>query len=126
MRVAAVPATRSGVNVLLSRIDGAILLAGFVLAVLYLRRLGRRGLDIKPSGEVGHRLQKGRIPGRWLSFALFLLSLAAIVVGSEMLVSGAQTLLRRFQLSDLPFGMTILIALNGITIRRETGLGIFL
>jgi cation:H+ antiporter len=126
MRVAAVPATRSGVNGLLSRIDGAILLAGFVLAVLYLRRLGRRGLDIKPSGEVGHRLQKGRIPGRWLSFALFLLSLAAIVVGSEMLVSGAQTLLRRFQLSDLPFGMTILIALNGITIRRETGLGIFL
>src|SRR4029453_25014 len=42
----------------LSRVDGVVLLAAFVLAVLYLLRLGRRGLDIKPSGEVGHRLQK--------------------------------------------------------------------
>jgi cation:H+ antiporter len=30
----------------LSRLDGAILLVGFVLAVFYLLRLGRRGLDI--------------------------------------------------------------------------------
>lgn len=98
----------------LSRVDGAILLVGFVIAVLYLLRLGRRGLDIKPSGEVGHRLQKGKIPGKWPSLGLFLLSLAAIVVGSEMLVSGAQTLLTRFQISDLPFGMTILAFLVSI------------
>ena len=30
------------------------------------------------------------------------------VVGSELLVSGAQTPLKRFEISDLPFGMTIL------------------
>jgi cation:H+ antiporter len=92
----------------LSRVDGVILLAAFVLAVLYLLRLGRHGLDIKPSGEVGHRLQKGHIPGKWRSMGLFVLSLAAMAVGSEMLVKGAQTLLARFHIADLPFGMTIL------------------
>jgi cation:H+ antiporter len=59
--------------------------------IFYLVRLGRHGLDITPSGEVGHRLQKGNIPGRWPSLGLFILSLIAIVVGSELLVSGAQT-----------------------------------
>jgi cation:H+ antiporter len=98
----------------LSRVDGGILLVGFGLAIFYLVRLGRRGLDIQPSGEVGHRLQKGNIPGKWPSLGLFILSLMAIVVGSEMLVSGAQTLLTRFEISDLPFGMTILAFLVSI------------
>jgi len=104
----------------LSRVDGAILLVGFVIAVLYLLYLGRRGLDIKPSGEVGHRLQQGNLPGRWLSLGLFAVSLAAIVVGSELLLSGAQPLLTRFQISDLPFGMTILAFLVSIEeVERE-------
>jgi cation:H+ antiporter len=98
----------------LSRIDGGILLAAFGLAILYLVRLGRRGLDIQASGEVGHRLQKGNIPGKWPSLGLFILSLVAIVVGSELLVSGAQMLLTRFGISDLPFGMTILAFLVSI------------
>jgi cation:H+ antiporter len=98
----------------LSRVDGGMLLVGFGLAILYLVRLGRRGLDIKPSGEVGHRLQKGNIPGKWPSLGLFILSLVAIVIGSELLVSGAQTLLTRFQISDLPFGMTVLAFLVSI------------
>jgi cation:H+ antiporter len=98
----------------LSRVDGGILLVGFGLAVLYLVRLARRGLDIKPSGEVGHRLQKGNIPGKWPSLGLFILSLVAIVVGSELLVSGAQALLTRFQISELFFGMTVLAFLVSI------------
>jgi cation:H+ antiporter len=98
----------------LSRVDGGMLLVAFALAILYLVRLGRHGLDIQPSGEVGHRLQKGNIPGKWPSLGLFILSLMAIVVGSEMLVSGAQTLLTRFEISDLPFGMTILAFLVSI------------
>jgi cation:H+ antiporter len=98
----------------LSRVDGGILLVGFGLAILYLVRLGRRGLDIQASGEVGHRLQKGGIPGKWPSLGLFILSLVAIVVGSEMLVSGAQILLKRFEIADLPFGMTILAFLVSI------------
>jgi cation:H+ antiporter len=98
----------------LSRVDGGILLVAFGLAVLYLVHLGRRGLDIQASGEVGHRLQQGNIPGKWPSVGLFTLSLVAIVVGSELLVSGAQTLLTRFHISDLPFGMTILAFLVSI------------
>jgi cation:H+ antiporter len=92
----------------LSCVDGAVLLGGFGLAVLYLLRLGRRGLGIKPWGEVGHRLQKGNLPGKWPAMGLFVLSLAAIAVGSEMLVRGAHTLLTRLHIADLPFGMTIL------------------
>jgi cation:H+ antiporter len=98
----------------LSRVDGAILLGGFGLAVLYLVYLARRGLDIKPSGEAGHRLQQGTIPGKWPSLGLFILSLVAIVAGSELLVSSAQTLLVRFQIADLAFGMTILAFLVSI------------
>jgi cation:H+ antiporter len=98
----------------LSRVDGGILLAAFGLAILYLVRLGRRGLDIQASGEVGHRLQKGNIPGKWPSLGLFILSLVAIVVGSELLVSGAQTLLTWFGIADLPFGMTVLAFLVSI------------
>jgi cation:H+ antiporter len=64
----------------------------------YLVRIGRRGLDIQLSGEVGHRLKKGNIPGKWPSLGLFILSLVAIVVGSELLVGGAQTLLARFEI----------------------------
>jgi cation:H+ antiporter len=98
----------------LSRVDGGILLLAFALAIFYLVRIRRRGLDIQPSGEVGHRLQKGNMPGKWPSLGLFLLSLVAIVVGSELLVSGAQALLARFHISDLPFGMTILAFLVSI------------
>jgi cation:H+ antiporter len=104
----------------LSRVDGGILLVGFGLAVLSLVYFGRRGLDITPSGEVGHRLEKGTIPGTWPYLGLFLLSLVAIVVGSELLVSGAQALLARFRISDLPFGMTVLAFLVSIEeIERE-------
>jgi cation:H+ antiporter len=76
----------------LSRVDGGLLLVGFGLTVLYLVRLGRRCLDITPSGEVGHRLQKGNIPGKWPSLGLFILSLVAIVVGGENL--GAEVAVR--------------------------------
>jgi hypothetical protein len=41
----------------LSRVDGVMLLSGFVLALAYLARLGRRGLDIRPAGEVAETLR---------------------------------------------------------------------
>jgi len=104
----------------LSRVDGGMLLVACGLAVLYLVRIGRRGLDVQASGEVGHRLEKGNIPGKWPSLGLFILSLVAIVVGSELLVSGAHTLLTRVGIADLPFGMTILAFLVSIAeLERE-------
>jgi cation:H+ antiporter len=98
----------------LSRLDGVILVAGFVLALLYLSRLGRRGLDIRPSGEVAETLEHAETHSRWTSLGLLLLSLAAIIVGSDLLVSGARTMLARFGIADLPFGMTILAFLVSI------------
>lgn len=92
----------------LSRLDGAILLGGFVLALFYLRRLAHRGLDIQPVGEVAEMLSQERPLGKWHALGLLLLSLAAIIVGSELLVSNARTLLTRLGIADLPFGMTIL------------------
>jgi cation:H+ antiporter len=44
----------------LSRLDGAVLLGGFVLTLLYLRRLAHHGLDIKPVGEVAEMLSQTR------------------------------------------------------------------
>ncbi|MCK4397724.1 MAG: hypothetical protein KAV25_01890, partial [Methanophagales archaeon] len=88
----------------LSRIDGAVLLLGFVLSVIYLLRLSKRGIDIKPTGEVAETLEKAEELNKWKSFGLLLLSLAAIIIGSEMLVTGSKTLIVLLELSDTVFG----------------------
>jgi cation:H+ antiporter len=98
----------------LSRIDGAVLLLGFVLSVIYLLRLSKRGIDIKPTGEVAESLEKAEELNKWKSFGLLLLSLAAIIIGSEMLVTGSKTLIVLLELSDTVFGMTILAFLVSI------------
>lgn len=98
----------------LSRIDGAVLLLGFVLSVIYLLRLSKRGIDIKPTGEVAETLEKDEELSKWKSFGLLLLSLAAIIIGSEMLVTGSKTLIVLLGLSDTVFGMTILAFLVSI------------
>jgi cation:H+ antiporter len=98
----------------LSRLDGAILLGGFVLALLYLRRLAHRGLDMQPVDEVAERLSQERPLGKGYALGILLLSLAAIIGGSELLVSGARTLLTRLGIADLPFGMTILAFLVSV------------
>ena len=70
----------------LSRIDGAVLLLGFVLvSVIYLLRLSKRGLDIKPTGEVAETMEEAeelskKIP-RWAGGILVLLYLIFIVGG---------------------------------------------
>ncbi len=98
----------------LSRIDGAVLLLGFVLSVNYLLRLSKRGFDIKPTGEVAETLEEAEELNKWKSFGLLLLSLAAIIIGSEMLVAGSETIIVRLGLSDTVFGMTILAFLVSI------------
>jgi len=98
----------------LSRIDGVILLLGFAIAIAYLIRLTRRGLDIEPTGEVAETLEETESLNKWKSFGLLLLSLAAIVIGSEMLVRGSETIIAHLGLSDTVFGMTILALLVSI------------
>lgn len=98
----------------LSRIDGAVLLLGFVLSILFLLRSSKRGLDIRPTGEVAETLEEAEELSRWKSFGLLLFSLAGIILGSEMLVAGSEIIVTSLGLSETVFGMTILALLVSI------------
>lgn len=103
-----------GVDGLLSRVDGTILLAAFVASILYLIALGRRGLDIRATGEVGETLEHAGELSRGKALGLFVVSLAAIIAGSEMVVRSSRSLIGEFGLSETVFGMTILALLVSI------------
>ena len=92
----------------LSRWDGIILLAGYALAIVYLIYLNRQGISIKSGGEVAEMLQKEKLPAKWKSAGLMTLSLAAIIVGSEMLVRASETILKSINISGTLYGMTII------------------
>lgn len=98
----------------LSRLDGVILLAGFVLSILFLIFLSKRGLDIRATGEVAETLEEAEGLSRWRSAGIFVGSLVAIIVGSEMVVIGSEQVIARFGLSETVFGMTILALLVSI------------
>lgn len=93
---------------LLSRIDGAVLLLGYGLAVWYLVYLGNRGLDIQPRGEAAEALEEEREMKRWQYILLLGASLIAIIIGSEMVVNASETIIADLGFSDTVFGMTIL------------------
>jgi cation:H+ antiporter len=104
----------------LSRMDGAVLLAAFVLAVLDLLRLSRRGLDVRPTGEVAESLEREVRPSRARSLGLLGLSLGALVLGSELLVAGSRRLLDLWSLSQTVYGMTLLaLAVSVEELARE-------
>lgn len=104
----------------LSRFDGIILLAGYAGAVFYLIYLNRKGITLKAGGEVAETLEKENLPNKWKSAGLMLVSLVAIIGGSELLVSGSKVILEEFQLSDTVYGMTILAFMVSIEeIARE-------
>lgn len=99
---------------ILTRLDGIYLLTGFFFALWYLARLSTKGLDIEPTGEVAETIEKEKIPAAWKSITLFVLSLAAIIGGSEMLIMGSETIIGNLGLSETVFGMTILALLVSI------------
>lgn len=98
----------------LSRIDGVVLLLGFVLSIIYLIRLSKKGLDIQPTGEVAETLEDAEKLNKWKSLGIFILSLAGVVLGSELLVRSSQSIIAKMGLSDTVFGMTILAFLISI------------
>jgi len=98
----------------LSRLDGAVLLAGFALAVVFLLWLSQRGVDIRPTGEVAEALEEADRGGRWKPLGLLLVSLAGLVVGSELLVAGATAIVAALGLSSTVFGMTVLALLISV------------
>lgn len=105
---------------MLSRVDGAVLFSAFVLAVFELLRLSRRGLDIRPTGEVAESLEHEAPASRARALGRLLLSLAVLMVGSEFLVMGSERLLSRFGISDTVYGMTLLaLAVSVEELARE-------
>ena len=98
----------------LSRLDGIFLLLGFVAAIAYLLWLNQKGFDIEPTGEVAETLEAENLPKRWQSVGLLVISLIAIVAGSEMLVRSSEALISRIGISDTAFGMTLLALLVSI------------
>lgn len=103
-----------GLDGQLSRIDGVVLLLGFVLSIIYLIRLSKKGLDIQPTGEVAETLEDAGKLNKWKSIGIFILSLAGVVLGSELLVRSSQSIIAKMGLSDTVFGMTILAFLISI------------
>jgi len=90
----------------LSRLDGALLVAGYGAALAAVFVLGRRGTTLEPAEA--EKIEEGERLGRWPALGLLLLALAAIFVGSEMIVAGSKPLLARFGFSDTAWGMTFL------------------
>lgn len=103
-----------GIDGELSRIDGLILLIGFFISVFYLIQLNKKGIDIKAHGEVSESLEEAKELSRWKSIRLFIISLLAIVVGSELLVNSSKTIISVLKISETLFGMTILAFLVSI------------
>ncbi|MFO7934916.1 MAG: hypothetical protein R6U78_12640 [Bacteroidales bacterium] len=104
----------------LSRWDGIILLAGYAVSVIYLIYLNRKGITIQAGGEVAETLEKEKLPNKWKSAGLMLISLAVIIGGSEILVKGSGIILEELKISDTVYGMTILAFLVSIEeIARE-------
>lgn len=104
----------------LSRLDGAVLVAAYLAGLVALGRLGRRGLDIRPSGEVAKELPKAERLGPVEAGLLLAGALVVIVLASELLVTGARDLLTELGLSQTVLGMTVLVlALSAEELARE-------
>jgi cation:H+ antiporter len=103
----------------LSRVDGAILLAGYGAAITVLVRLARRGRDIRGAADSG--TPQAPEPRRTLaSVGILAASLLAIIIGGELLVTGATDLIRRFDLSQTVVGMTVIaLAISAEELARE-------
>lgn len=101
----------------LSRSDGALLLVAFGAALWRMYRLGRRGLDIRAGGEVAealeHHTDEPKRPA-WQPVLTLVIALAAIIVGSELVIYSSGDLIAWLGLSETLFGMTILALLVSI------------
>ncbi|MGE0630232.1 MAG: sodium:calcium antiporter [Hyphomicrobiaceae bacterium] len=103
----------------LSRVDGLVLLTGYLIGILYLVWLSRRGVDIQGAG-LGKKTEKAEGLTTFKAVGLLLISLAMIVAGSELLVRGARDLIEQFGLSQTLIGMTVIaLAISIEEIARE-------
>jgi cation:H+ antiporter len=98
----------------LSRPDGFILLTAFVLSIFWLIIQSGKGVDIKAGGEVAEVIEKEEKMSRVKAIGLLLVSLLAIIVGSELIVRSSENIISAMGLTETIFGMTILALLVSI------------
>lgn len=102
------------VDGLLSRPDGFILLTAFVLSIFWLIIQSGKGVDIKAGGEVAEVLEKKEPMPKFKAIGLLVISLLAIIAGSEFVVRSSKDLIGALGLTETVFGMTILALLVSI------------
>ena len=95
----------------LSRLDGALLLGGYVAAVGVLLWQEHLGRAVAPTEAVAAAAEEDAETRGGRAIVRFVLCLAGIVVGSELVVRSSTALLPVLGLSDTTFGMTILALL---------------
>ena len=99
---------------MLSRIDGAILLVGYVGAVALLLRWERQDIHVAPTEAVETEVEVDEEAGLIRSVGWFVASLAGIVGGSELLVRGARPIVEALGWTETTFGMTLLALLVSV------------
>jgi len=91
----------------LGRLDAAILLGGLVIFLLWMTRLGMRlGTSADPLlREIEHEIPQDMGMGRacvWLAIGF-----GTLLLGAELLVTGAENIARDFGVSNLVIGLTV-------------------
>ena len=99
---------------MLSRIDGTILLVGYVGAVALLLRWERQDIHVAPTEAVETEVEVDEEAGLIGSVGWFMASLAGIVGGSELLVRGARPVVEALGWTETTFGMTLLALLVSV------------
>ena len=99
---------------MLSRIDGAILLVGYVGAVALLLRWEWQDIHVAPTEAVETEVEVDEGAGLIGSVGWFVASLAGIVGGSELLVRGARPVVEALGWTETTFGMTLLALLVSV------------
>lgn len=99
---------------ILSRFDGILLIAAFIVTIFYLLSASKKGIDVQPEGELKESLEEAEKLSKWKSMIILVLSLIGIVIGSQLLVKGAEPIIQLLGISDTVFGMTILAFLISI------------
>ncbi len=94
----------------LSRLDGAVLLLGYALAVAFLIWLSRRGVDVASATEP----DEPEVESARRAVGMLVVALIAIVVGSELAVEGSKTVIAWLGVADTFYGMAILALLVSI------------
>jgi len=106
----------------LTRLDGAVLIAAYFAALAALVALRRRGVAIEGLAAAEASAERAKPPraARARAAGLLALALIGLVLGSELLVTGARGLIAAAELSQTAIGMSVIaLAVSAEEVARE-------